>query len=113
MHMPNTNSRVPNANHIPLACVGARVGSGGHALGLQEFALGLLGFLRYQHVGISNTNRSHRGPDPKGSFIVTGFALQWNIGLRVNNIYILTMTFKSHLTGSQRTNKIEKPSCSD
>ena len=61
--------RVPNAKYIPLARVGYAGGprwyTGGH--------VGFARLFRYQHVGILNAE---------------GFALRWNIGLRLLRQYI-------------------------
>ena len=69
------NANVPNANHIPLACVGSfcwvfgiRVGSGGVGVGFAKV-------FRYQHGGIGDLKWLRRGSKPKqGRNNANGFA---------------------------------------
>ena len=57
----------PNATYIPLTRVG-----------VLRWVMGSFSVFRYQHVGIPNAKFSHWG--------VTGFASEWNIGLRMQDL---------------------------
>ena len=71
-----SNLHVPNANYVPLGCVGARVGS-------LRLCVGSARLFGYQHVGISKAKWLRLGYTPTRRPNVTGFALQLNIGCRL------------------------------
>ena len=91
MYMANAspNARGPNATYIPAA----RIGHFRRALGticsrwaLLAWVAGRVGYarlFRYQHVGIPNAISMRWGSKPKQGPNAKGFALQWNIGLRI------------------------------
>ena len=78
----------PNATYIPLTRVGGC--SGGNT----NFRFGVgsnanFSVFRDQHVCISNVNLWHWGSEPTRGPNTNGFALQWNIGLRLHRRGIL------------------------
>ena len=54
------NAKVSRTHYIPLACVGARVGSMRPRVGSVRLCVGSTRLFRYQHVGIGNTKVSRR-----------------------------------------------------
>ena len=73
----------PNATYIPLTRVGSSIG------GILNFRFGIGGnanfmVFRYQHVAIPNAKLWCWGSRPTPGPNANGFALQWNVGLRVN-----------------------------
>ena len=89
MYMANAspNARGPKATYIPPARVGLTLGPWGFALGQGSFALGPRVFFLYKHVAIGNAKSRVGGYCPMGTPNVRGFALQWNIGFNVVNVY--------------------------
>ena len=69
------NARRPNVTIIPLT----HIGSIGVCVRSSRV-------FRYQHVGIPNAKCLRWGSKPMRRPNVNGFALQWNIGLRVPNL---------------------------
>ena len=96
--MPNANPslHIPKANNIPLARVGAHIGSG-------MVCVGSARCFGYQHVGVVNANGSCFGPYPMQSPERSGFMFWWNTGLSPFSIHtglgFLTLVYRatSHL----------------
>ena len=77
----------------------------GFTLGATNFTFGIecFGDFRYQHVGIGNAKSSHRVCNPRQGPDASGFASQWNIGLKM--LRSLLFIFKTKESGHHRVTK--------
>ena len=58
--------------------------SGVHRVGSAGVRVGSVRVFKYQHVGISNAKSSRWGFRPTRGANAMGFALRWNISLRID-----------------------------